>query len=87
LQNQFTNRKADLEAEALPEALTFCWKRKRRKRKRLGWKQSGSAKNLTASASLAVTLSFRCSLSPHAPGVDGRSRQKQKQRKNNEIFI
>jgi hypothetical protein len=43
LQNQFTNRKAeleaDLEAEALPEALTFCWMRKRRKRKRLGWKR------------------------------------------------
>jgi hypothetical protein len=27
---------ADLEAEALLEALTFCWKRKQ---KRLGWKR------------------------------------------------
>jgi hypothetical protein len=39
--NQFTNTKAelkvDVEAEALPEALTFCWMRKRRKRK--GWKR------------------------------------------------
>jgi hypothetical protein len=31
----------DLEAEALPQAITFCWKwkRRKRKRKRLGWKR------------------------------------------------
>jgi hypothetical protein len=35
---------AKLEGEALPEALTFCWKGKHRererKRKRLGWKRN-----------------------------------------------
>jgi hypothetical protein len=40
---QFSKEKAELEgvpeAEALPEALTFYWKRKRRKRKSLGWKR------------------------------------------------
>jgi hypothetical protein len=30
---------ADLEAEALPKAPTFCWKRMHRKQKRLGWKR------------------------------------------------
>jgi hypothetical protein len=43
LHNHFSKAKAeleaDLEAEALPEALTFCWKRKRRKPKRLEWKR------------------------------------------------
>jgi hypothetical protein len=47
LHNQFLKAKAELEAdlkaEALPEALTFCWKQKRwkgkRKAKRLGWNQ------------------------------------------------
>jgi hypothetical protein len=55
LQNQFTYRKAeleaDLEAEALPEALNFCWKRKRQKR--IGG--SGSDTKVTASASLLET--------------------------------
>jgi ribosomal protein S8E len=46
--NYFSKRKAELgadpEAEALPETLTLCWKRKcrkrkRRKRKLLGWKR------------------------------------------------
>jgi hypothetical protein len=40
LHNYFLKAKAELEAdlemEALPEALTFCWKRQ--KRKRPGWK-------------------------------------------------
>jgi hypothetical protein len=45
LHNHFSKGKAelegDLEAEALPEALTFFLKQKRRKQKRkhLGWKQ------------------------------------------------
>jgi hypothetical protein len=39
---------ADLEAEALPEALDFCWMRKRRKQKRLGWKQKWSSKGQKA---------------------------------------
>jgi hypothetical protein len=36
--NRKAELEADLEAEALLEAVNFCWKRKRRKRKRLGWK-------------------------------------------------
>jgi hypothetical protein len=43
LQNHFSKEKAELEAdlevEALPEALTFCWKWKHRKQKRLWCKQ------------------------------------------------
>jgi hypothetical protein len=43
LHNHFSKGKAELEAvpeaEALPEVFTFCWKQKRWKRKRLGWKR------------------------------------------------
>jgi hypothetical protein len=42
-----TELEADLEAEALPEALTFCWKQMRwkrkfwkQKRKQLWWKRN-----------------------------------------------
>jgi hypothetical protein len=40
-QKEEVELEADPEAEALPEAPTFCWKRKRwkRKRKRSGWKR------------------------------------------------
>jgi len=32
MHNYFLKAKAELEAEALPEVLTFCWKQKRQKR-------------------------------------------------------